>query len=268
MLHLLPDTGLYRPDPKSNLYSVVIHAAVIAVLFLLASHKAIPVAVRNAVPLFDPALAPLLLHAHAGGGGGGGTSMPMPASKGVLPPKSQRQFVPPSAVPVEAAKLTLQPTIVAPPDAVLPQLGPYGDPLGKLGIASNGPGTGGGIGDGTRGGVGEYVGPGKGPGPCCGGTSGSYTAGIDGVTAPKVLLQVEPQYSDEARKAKISGIVILDLVVDREGHARSIHVLHGAGLGLDEKAMEAVQQWRFKPGTKAGVPVAVHARVEVNFRLL
>jgi protein TonB len=269
VLHLLPDTGLYRPNPKSNLYSLGIHAGAILLLFALASNKAIPVAIHNAVPLVDPMLAPLIHPAHSSGGGGG-TRMVLPPSKGVLPPRANRQFVPPSAVPPDAAKLTMQPTIIAPPDATVPQTGPYGDPLGKLGLASNGPGGGGGIGIGTRGGVGVRDGPGALSGECCGigGPSGPFTSGIDGVTAPKVIYQVEPQYSEEARKAKVSGIVILDLVVDREGRPQAIHVISGAGLGLDEKAIEAVQQWRFKPGSKSGKPVPVHARVEVNFRLL
>jgi protein TonB len=270
VLHLLPDNGLYRPNPKSNLYSLAIHAGAILLLFALASNRAIPVAIHNVVPLVDPILAPLISPAHNTGGGGGGTRMSLPASKGVLPPRGMRQFVPPSATPPDVAKLIMQPTIIAPPDATVPQTGPYGDPLGKLGLASNGPGDSGGIGSGHHGGVGVGDGPGAGPGECCGlgGPGGSFTAGIDGVTAPKVIYQVEPQYSEEARKAKISGVVILDLVVDRDGRAQAIHVLRGAGLGLDEKAIEAVLQWRFKPGSRGSKPVPVHARVEVNFRLL
>jgi protein TonB len=166
-------------------------------------------------------------------------------------------------------KLSMQPTIIAPPDASVPQVTSelYGDPLGKLGIASNGPGTGGGIGPGRNGGDGSGIGPGAGPGECCD-AGGAFTSGVGGVTAPTVIFQVEPQYSEEARKAKMSGVVILDLVVDPNGHARNIRVMRGAGLGLDEKAIDAVQQWRFKPGIKNGKAVPVHARVEVNFRLL
>ena len=95
-----------------------------------------------------------------------------------------------------------------------------------------------------------------------------FTSGIGGVTAPSVLYQVEPQYSEEARKAKMSGVVTLDLIVDPDGHARNILVNHGTGLGLDEKAIEAVQKWRFNPGKNKGVAVKVRAQIEVNFRLL
>jgi TonB family protein len=264
VLHLLAETGLYRPNPKSSLYSIAIHAAVILLLFAFASTQTIPVAFRPPTRLTDPLLAPLTLPSHAGGGGG--TGMPLPASKGVLPPRSNRQFVPPEAVLTNLnPRLTIQPTIIAPPDATVPQVGLYGDPLGRLGIPSNGPGSGWGIGSGRDGGDGPGKGPSAGPGECC--DVGVFSSG-GGVTAPTVIDQVEPQYSEEARKAKISGVVILDLVVDPSGHARNIHVTHGAGMGLDEKAIEAVQQWRFKPGTKGGKPVPVHARVDVNFRLL
>jgi len=67
---------------------------------------------------------------------------------------------------------------------------------------------------------------------------------------------------------RLTGVVILDLIVDPNGHARGIHVLRGAGVGLDEKAIEAVQKWKFSPGKNKGVPVKVRATVEVNFRLL
>jgi TonB family protein len=270
VLHLLPESGLYKPNPKSNLYSIAIHAGAILLLFAFASTKTLPPEIKNAFHLTDPLLAPLSLPSHAGGGGGG--HMPLPADKGRLPRIAPRQFVPPQAVPVnQNPRLTMEPTIVAPPDALVPQvnLDTYGDPIGKLGIHSNGTGPCCGIGQGNGPGVGPGKGPGAGPGSGgIGGPEGVFTSGIGGVTAPSVLFQVEPQYSEEARKAKISGVVVLELIVDPNGHARGIHVLHGAGVGLDEKAIEAVQQWRFKPGTKAGKAVPVQARVEVNFRLL
>ena len=89
-----------------------------------------------------------------------------------------------------------------------------------------------------------------------------------GVSAPVPIFQPEPEYSEEARKAKWQGTVMLSLVVDETGKAVGIKVTKSLGLGLDEKAIEAVQKWRFKPGTKDGKPVPVIASVEVNFRLL
>jgi len=197
--------------------------------------------------------------------------MLLPASQGKLPPRSPRTFVAPEAVLNNLnPKLIIQPTIEAPPDTGVPQVGVYGDPLSNLSIPSNGPGSGSGIGTGKNNGVGQSNGSGEGS-SCCGGAgdlNGAFTSGVGGVSGPSVIFQVEPQYSDEARKAKLSGVVILELVVDPAGRARSIRVVSGTGMGLEEKAIEAVQQWRFRPGTRAGKAVPVRARVEVNFRLL
>jgi TonB family protein len=91
----------------------------------------------------------------------------------------------------------------------------------------------------------------------------------DLVTAPPVvILKVEPQYTEEARKAKLAGAVVLYVEVTRDGRASNIRVQRSLGMGLDEKAIEAVQQWRFRPGMKDGKPVTVAATLEVNFRPL
>jgi TonB family protein len=89
-----------------------------------------------------------------------------------------------------------------------------------------------------------------------------------GVGSPKLLFKVEPEYSEEARRARYQGTVVLYAEVDTEGNPRNIRVLRSLGLGLDEKAMQAVALWRFKPGWKDGHPVTVAVTVEVNFRLL
>jgi TonB family protein len=90
----------------------------------------------------------------------------------------------------------------------------------------------------------------------------------NGVTAPVVLYKKEPEYSEEARKAKYQGTVVLYIEVDPSGRAVNPRVVRSLGLGLDEKAMEAVRQWKFKPGYRDGKPVTVAATIEVNFRLL
>ena len=158
---------------------------------------------------------------------------------------------------------------MAPPDVQLPQvnMSQYGDPLAKLGPASNGPGSGGGIGTGSGGGVGPGRGQGFGPGSGGGVGGGPYRIG-GGVSAPQLVFKVEPEYSEEARKAKFQGTVVLYVVVDEKGNPRDLRVVRPLGLGLDQKAIEAVQKWRFKPGLKDGRPVAVSAQIEVNFRLL
>ena len=83
-----------------------------------------------------------------------------------------------------------------------------------------------------------------------------------------VLFQVEPEFSEEARKAKLQGVVMLYGEVDINGRLRNIRVTRGLGLGLEEKAVEAVKQWRFRPGTRDGKPVVSAAAIEVNFHLL
>jgi TonB family protein len=98
-------------------------------------------------------------------------------------------------------------------------------------------------------------------------SDGAYRIGGD-VSAPSLISKVEPKYSEQARDAKYSGSVILSIVVDSEGVPRDIKVVRPLGLGLDQAAIDAVSQWRFKPGMKGGKPVAVRAQVEVSFRLL
>jgi TonB family protein len=150
------------------------------------------------------------------------------------------------------------------PQVNMPQ---YGDPLAKMGPPSNGPGSGGGIGSGSGGGVGPGKGGGYGPGEGGGVGGGVFHMG-GGVTAPSVLYKVEPEYSEEARKAKYQGTVVLYVEVDAAGHPTNLKVVRSLGLGLDEKAIEAVEKWKFRPGYKDGKPVTVAATIEVNFRLL
>jgi TonB family protein len=88
-----------------------------------------------------------------------------------------------------------------------------------------------------------------------------------GVSPPTILSRIDPQYSEEARVARLVGTVGLSIVVDSGGLPRDIHIVRPLGLGLDEKAISAVRQWRFHPGSKDGKPVAVRAGVDVNFRL-
>lgn len=127
---------------------------------------------------------------------------------------------------------------------------------------SNGPGGRGGIGTGCCGGVGPSTGPGFGDGP-----SGIFPAGKAGVTVPQVIFNPEPSFSEEARKAKAQGIVMLLVVVGKDGRPYDIRVGQSLGMGLDEKAIEAVTRWRFRPATLNGQPVATQIAVEVDFHL-
>ncbi|HET9406426.1 MAG TPA: energy transducer TonB [Candidatus Sulfotelmatobacter sp.] len=111
-------------------------------------------------------------------------------------------------------------------------------------------------------GVGDSTGPGAGPGP-----GGLYLAGMRGVTVPHVIYNPEPSFSEEARKSRTQGVVTLLLVVSKDGHTRDISVRRSLGMGLDEKSVEAVSQWRFLPAMLDGQPVDAQIEVEVDFRL-
>ncbi len=134
-------------------------------------------------------------------------------------------------------------------------------------IPSNGSGTGGGASDGTGTGLGGGAGLGVGAGVDRGIGGGRAFRLGPGVIAPRAVYDPEPEYSEEARKIKQQGIVVLSLVVDEQGRPRDIHVARSLGMGLDEKAIEAVKKWKFVPGTKDGVAVAVQVNLEVSFRL-
>jgi TonB family protein len=267
--------GLYDRDKKSSVLSLAVHACFVILLFTLASSKTIQSTTKRVVSLVAPDIAPYVPKMAArreqtGGGGGGGDRSPTPASRGRLPKPSMKQFTPPMAVVSNTApKLLMDPTIIAPPDTPLPNvsLPNWGDPLAKVGPPSNGPGSGAGIGSGSGGGVGSGNGGGFGPGEGGGVGGGVFRAG-GGVSAPVVLYKVDPEYSEEARKAKYAGTVVLQLIVDATGKAQNIRVVRSLGLGLDENAIEAVNKWKFRPGSRNGHPVAVIATIEVNFRLL
>lgn len=96
-------------------------------------------------------------------------------------------------------------------------------------------------------------------------TTGAYRESDSGVTAPQALDMIAPDYSDEARVAELEGTVFLTGVIDADGAARDMRVTQSLGLGLDEKALEAVERWRFAPGMLAGRPVAVLTKIGVDF---
>jgi periplasmic protein TonB len=265
--------GFYGGQEKrAGVTSVAIHVGVVALLLIIGTNKTVQKVIKENISLIAPDIAPYkapVKKAEMGGGGGGGDRSPTPVSKGKLPKLSTKQFVPPMISRVENPKLVMEPTLIIPPDANIPKVNMdvLGDPLAKSGIASNGTGAGGGMGSGTGGGVGPGSGAGYGPGHGGGIGGGAYRIG-GGVSAPSVLFKVEPEYSEEARKAKFQGTVVLFVVVDEKGNPTQLKVIRPLGLGLDQKAIEAVEKWKFSPGKKDGKPVAVQATIEVNFRLL
>ena len=206
------------------------------------------------------------------GGGGGGDRDILPAPKGKLPKPAMQQLTPPQiVVRNEQPKLTAEPTVVVPPQVHLAQnaMPNFGLPAAAAlpsGPPSNGTGAGGGIGAGSGGGIGSGAGPGVGPGRGGGIGGGVFRVG-GGISAPRPVQTPDPAYTDEARRAKYQGVCVLGLIVDADGHPRDIRVVRGLGMGLDQKAIEAVRQWRFDPALKDGKPVAVQISVEVSFRL-
>ena len=212
------------------------------------------------VTLVDPSDLPPLKPSktQVGGGGGGGDRDVLQASKGKLPKLSMEQITPPVVVVRnEHPKLAVEPTIVVPPQVQLASnnMPNFGDPMAHAVLPSNGTGAGGGIGSGSGGGVGSGKGPGFGPGEG-GGTGGGIFHVGGGVSPPRQIYAPEPEFSEEARKAKYQGVCTLGLIVGTDGRPSNIRVLNSLGMGLDEKAIEAVKSWKFEPAMKDGHPVS------------
>ncbi len=269
--------GFYDYKKNGALGSTVVHILILALLIggtilgrrvvktILKQPETITYIPTDDIPTLQPAKT------QAGGGGGGGDRDKLQAPKGKLPKLSMEQITPPAmVVRNEHPKLTVEPTVVVPPQVkmAMNSMPNLGDPMSHLpsGPPSNGTGSGGGIGAGSGGGVGVGSGPGVGEGRG-GGTGGGVFHVGGGVSAPRAVFTPDPEYSEEARKAKYQGTCVLWLVVGADGRPREMKVSRTLGLGLDEKALEAVKQWKFEPAMKDGKPVAVQISVEVTFHL-
>jgi TonB family protein len=209
------------------------------------------------------------LEAKSGGGGGGGMKTPTPPSKGQIPRGADKQIVPPMVEAKNLAPdLVVETTVIAPQLAnviPLPNMA-FGDPNGVVGPPSAGPGSGGGIGTGTGTGVGSGKGAGVGPGEGGGIGGGVFSVG-GGVSEPVPVSMMQPEYSDDGRKARVQGTVVLSIVVNPDGTVRFDNVTRSLGYGLDQKAIEAVRKWKFIAGKKDGKAVPVRVEVLVNFSL-
>jgi len=243
---------------RSGVLSVLIHIGVIVLLLVVWQTPVVQKKVKQVTDLyFQPVqeYKPKLPKAADKAGGGGGQK-DKPASQGEAPKFAKKQFVAPTLA-IPHPQLPMVPTITA--EAPKIDADQYGDPLSKLNESGLGAGSGTGLGNGH--------GDGYGPGDGHGMGGGAYHIGGE-VSAPTLISKTEPEYSEEARKAKHQGTVMLYVQIDPSGHATNIKVVKSLGMGLDEKAIEAVQKWRFKPGMNAGKAVKVRAQIEVNFRLL
>ncbi len=269
--------GEYRYGKQSAGVSLMVHVVAIAAIIALSimGVKKVQEKPHETVTLIAPDLSPPPLPMtkpgpSAGGGGGGGDHDKLQAPKGKLPKAAMEQITPPAMViRNDHPKLAVEPTVVLPPQIKLASSMPnIGNPMSAVpsGPPSNGTGGGGGIGSGNGGGVGSGSGPGVGPGHGGGIGGGAFRVG-GGVSAPRALDTPDPEYSEEARKAKYQGTCVLWLIVGPDGKPRDVKVARALGMGLDEKAIQAVRNWRFEPAMKDGKPVAVQINVEVNFRL-
>lgn len=251
---------------SSGLISIGIHALGVAALLRLGSARLSKFEPETRHK-YDPiSIVPLRSRT----GGGGGQREPLPASKGRLPPITHvRVFTPPTAhilndwpkLPV-AQSMLIDPAIQVPEVAV----NRIGSPWGVDGPLSGGPGGPNGIGAGTCCGVGDNSGRGAGP-------RGSGSMQVRYVRPklsrrPELVFRIEPEYSDDARKAHYQGVVVLGAEIGVDGRPYKVHVVRPLGLGLDEKAIEAVAKWRFRPAVADGAPVPWPATIEVTFRLL
>jgi len=251
------------PTAKSQTISIGLHVAALAILILLTSRPflapsrpEIPARVVPIAPLHSVFLNRSALNRSEQHSGGSNQTM-LPARHGAPPPKAHNTFIPPAHV--ENPKLPMAITVAFDSPTIQVDAANIGDPLSTLpngGLGRNGVngigdhGCCGGIGDGDR------------------GRPGITSGGRHNVTAPQLLYKIDPEFSEEARKAKFSGVVILAIEVDPNGRATGFRVIQSPGLGLDQKAIDAVKQWRFRPGLEDGKPVTTNATVQVNFRLL
>lgn len=290
-----PGTGdrpLFRPvnrvrrEPGLPIaLSGTLHAAMFAGLVLLttvgmAKPSALTPQDRNEMRLVF-----LVAPGPGGGGGGGGHREPAP------PPPAERKGVerlrspipvrrpPPRVEPPPVVRREPPPVKAEPlPPVVAPVVTVAADTRDRDGVPwiakaappqetdSHGPGAGGGAGTGQGTGVGEGEGAGIGPGSGGGTGGGPYRPG-SGITAPAIVREVKPDYTEDGRRRHLEGEVVLEIVVRSDGTVGSVKLLQGLGAGLDQRAMEAVRQWRFSPAKRYGTPVDVIVEVAMEFKL-
>lgn len=267
------DPMAVKRSPASSAASFVVHAAVLALIIWLVyeAHQQVVVThtakvtpiVMPFIPITQPTPKPM------GGGGGGGTHTVVEPSKGHLPKMVKNPVTPPQLLVVDHPKLAAPAAIKMPqavriPDSKMPNLGvPQST---QVAVASQGIGSGSGFGQGSGGGIGAGSGNGVGVG-----SGGGYGGGVmsvgGGVSAPQLIHSVDPEFTDQARRANLQGVVSIQLIVDSQGNPQNIHVVRHLGMGLDQKAIEAVSQYKFRPAMYQGHPVSVQLVINVNFHL-
>ncbi len=266
----VPDRMAANTNPWAVGTATLVNGGILALVLLLSVRAVIqPAPARGPnskfhlddFPLFAP---PSATH----GGNGGGSNDTIEANKGHLPKFDMNPVAPVQVPLLDHPKLAienaiaLQPEIKLPDNPSMPMIGLHNS--ANVTVVSGGPGLHGGIGSGTNGGIGPGDGNGWGPGS---GPGGPYVPGVGGVSQPIPIFTPEAEFSDEARRQKYQGVCMISVIIDAQGNPQSPRVVQRLGMGLDEKALEAVLKYRFKPAKKDGKPVAVRISVMVNFRL-
>lgn len=268
------DPMAVKRSPASSAVSFIVHIAIIALIAWAAlearrhvvvtpTPKVVPIEIRPFIPMTAPTPKPM------GGGGGGGMHSVIEPTKGRLPRMEKKPIVQPQLLRIDHPKLAVQPAVMMPkqiqiPDNKMPDIGvPQST---QITVASQGAGSNSGFGQGSGGGIGAGGGNGVGIG-----SGGGYGGGVmsvgGGVSAPQVIHSVDPDFTNAARRANLQGVVSIQLIVDSRGNPQDIQVVRHLGMGLDEKAIEAVRQYKFKPAMYQGHPVAVQMIINVNFHL-
>lgn len=257
------DRMAVKRDPVSTGIAIVVHVVAIALILFLVARKVGIIAPPKApeVTLLEPPPPPpKALPKAVTMGGGGGQKSPTPVTRGNPPTFAKEQLNPPKIPPLQQPKINVPVTVDVQTNLKMaksdvPQFGMPNSPLVGMSMG-NGKGTG--LGSGSGAGLGA-------------GSGGNMGGGLrrigGGVSAPVVLYAPDPEFSEEARKAKVAGNVLVYLQVDTQGHPVHVRVLRGIGMGLDEKAVEAVKRYKFKPAMENGHPVPVEMNVEVNFQI-
>jgi protein TonB len=271
--------------------SGVFHAGLLAAMVFITSLgvRTEPAERRPADPV---RLVFLATPGPGGGGGGGGLRQPKPAARAEIKgasrlrspiavprrpdpepvkrvetppaaPKPSPEPAPPPPAPPAPAPPVVAPVVTSPADAN----DRAGVPTDTAATApSQGPGIGGGTGSGTGSGSGPGNGAGIGDGSIAGMGGGPYRPG-SGITPPSIQREVKPIYSEEGRRRGVEGDVVMEVVVRADGTIGAVRVLQGLGFGLDQRAADAVRQWRFSPARRFGTPVDVMVEIAVEFRL-
>lgn len=263
----------FKSDRKSSAVSFVIHITAIT-LILTAAFKVHSTIVLQPVTVVTPmdfklTVPPMTMPVAKvqGGGGGGGAHEVVPPTRGHLPTVvAKTPLAPPQIIRIDQPKLAAEPSemVKMPDNPTMPVVGMANSP--QVALASQGKGSGSGFGQGLGGGIGAGHGAGAGLGGG-GGYGGGLMSVGGGVSAPQLLHSVQPDFTEDARRQNFQGSVSIKLIVDSQGRPQDVRLMNRLGMGLDEKAIEAVKQYRFTPAMYQGHPVSVQIVIDVDFHL-